>query len=72
MYVPRFLGLPEKPRDKRSGIFPETFPLVKTFEKSIRNSRGNVTPADSLDVMSNVACAVKCLSLVQSGVLTIP
>ena len=66
--------------EKRSGLFPEkqwnncyvTFSLVKTLEKSIRNSRGNVTPADSRDVMSNVVVTIKCPSLVQSGVLSIP
>ena len=45
---------------------------MKTLEKSIRNSRGNVTPADNPDAMSNAACTVKCLSSVQNGVLSIP
>ena len=46
--------------------------LVKTLEKSIRNSRGNVTPEDSLHVMNNVTCTVKCPSLFQSNVDSIP
>ena len=46
--------------------------LVKTLEKWIRNSRGNVTPADSRDVTNNVACTVMCLSLFQSDILSIP
>ena len=46
--------------------------LVKTLEKSIRNSKGNVKPADPRDVVSNVARSVKYPSLVQSGVLSIP
>ena len=45
--------------------------LVKTLEKSIRNSRGNVTPEDSRDVMNNVTRTVKCPSLFQSDVLSI-
>ena len=44
----------------------------KTLEKSIRNSRDNVIPADSRDVMNNVARTVKCPSLFQSDVLSIP
>ena len=46
--------------------------VVKTLEKSIRNSMVNVTPADSRDVMNNVARTVKCPSLFQSDVLSIP
>ena len=46
--------------------------LVKTLEKSIRNSRGNVAPADSRDVINNVARTVKCPSLFQSDVLSHP
>ena len=46
--------------------------LVKTLEKSIRNSRGNEIQADSRDIMNNVACTVKCPSLFQSDVLSIP
>ena len=42
------------------------------LEESIPNSRGNVTPADSRNVMNNVACTVKCPSLFQSDVLSIP
>ena len=45
------------------------------LEKSIRNTRGNVTQADSRDVMNNVArtkCTVKCPLLFQSDVLSIP
>ena len=49
-----------------------TFYSWKRFEKSIRNSRGNVTPADSRDVMNNVTRIVKCPSLFQSDVLSIP
>ena len=70
------LGYSQEPRDKRSGIFPDncyvTFSLVKTLEKLIRDSRCNVTPADSRDVMSKVAGTVNCPSLVQSGVLFDP
>ena len=46
--------------------------LVKTLEELIWSCRGNVTPADPWYLMSNVACTVKCPSLVQSGVLSIP
>ena len=46
--------------------------LVNTIKKSIRNSRGNVTPADSRDVMDNVARTIKCPLLFQSDVLSIP
>ena len=40
--------------------------------KLIRNSSENVTPADSRDVKNNVARTVKCPSLFQSDVLSIP
>ena len=42
------------------------------LEESIRNSRDNVTPADYWDVMNYVARTVKCPSLFQSNVLSIP
>ena len=42
------------------------------LEKSIRNSGGNIIPADSRDVMNNVARTIKCPSLFQSDVLSIP
>ena len=42
------------------------------LEKSIRNYRGNVTPADSRNAINNVARTVKCQSLFQSDVLSIP
>ena len=46
---------------------------MKTLEKSIRNSRGNVTPADSRDFMNNVARIVRCPVIIsQSDVLSIP
>ena len=45
---------------------------MKTLEKSIRKSRDNVIPADSRDFMNNVARTVKCPSLFQSDVLSIP
>ena len=45
---------------------------LKTLEKSIQNCRGNVIPADSQDVMNNVARTVKCPSSFQSDVLWIP
>ena len=43
-----------------------------TREISIRNYMGNVTTADPRNVKSNVALTVKCPSLVQNGVLSIP
>ena len=43
--------------------------LVKTLQKPIQNSRGNVTPADPQDVMNNPS---RLPSRVQSGVLLIP
>ena len=46
--------------------------LMKRLEKLIWNSRGNVTPADSWDVMNNVVRTIKCPSLFQSDVLSIP
>ena len=45
---------------------------MNMLEKSIRNSKGNATPADTQADMSNVTDTVKCPSLVQSGVLSIP
>ena len=66
MFVPRFPGTVGQM------FWYISQKVVKTLEKSIRNSRGIVTPADPRDVMSNVASTTKCPSLVQSGVLTIP
>ena len=73
-------GIPLEPRDKRFDIFPEkqwnncfvTFYSWKRLKKSIQNSIGNVTPADSRDVVNNVARTVECPSLFQSDVLSIP
>ena len=45
---------------------------MKTLEKTVRNSKGNVRPADPRHNMRNVADTIKCPSLVQSSVLSIP
>ena len=42
------------------------------LENSIRNSRGNITPADPWDFTSKVVHAVKCPSSVQISFLSMP
>ena len=68
-----------EPRDKHSGIFPEkqwnncyvTFYLWKRL-KNRSEILGATAAADSRDVMNNIARTVKCPSLFQSDVLSIP
>ena len=72
-------GIPGNPGTNILVYFPRsneiTVMLHFTRENAWKidpNSRGKVTLADSRDVMNNVACTIKCPSLFQSDVLSIP